>query len=210
MMVRYYLLCPGCGEAFTARIALGPAENTRFYLLFPHCTLPIEASATGRDLRSHQLDFECEVVTEDEVTEGSAVITVDLYAPSKYDADSEFFEFVKSIADSATIDGVVHLSPAGIRPMAGDDVATAVGRAAVGSPVGGVLEVAGPQRFGLDELVRIGLEFRGDPRGVVADPEARYFGALLADDTLLPGDDAQLATTRFEEWLPANPPPPAR
>lgn len=70
--------------------------------------------------------------------------------------------------------------------------------------------MAGPQRFGLDELVRIGLEFRGDPRAVVADSNARYFGAVLAEDTLLPGDDAQLATTRFEEWLPANPPPPAR
>jgi hypothetical protein len=86
-------------------------------------------------------------------------------------------------------------------------VAGAVGRAAVGAPLNGIVEVAGPEQFGLDELIRKGLAYQGDPREVVADPEARYFGALLEKDTLLPGAGAQLATTRFEEWLPLNPPP---
>ncbi len=120
---------------------------------------------------------------------------------------TQFFEFVSGLADIQTVDGVVHMSTAGIQPIAGDDVAAAVGRASVGSPAGGIVEVGGPQRFELDDFVRIGLEFRGDPRPVVADPEARYSGARLDDDTLLPGEGAQLSTTTFEEWLPLNPPP---
>lgn len=123
---------------------------------------------------------------------------------------TQFFEFVKSIADAATVDGEVRLSHAGIRPMAADDVASAVGRTAVGEPVNAVVEVAGPEQWSLDDLVRTGLGFRGDGRTVVADPEARYFGALLGPDTLLPGPDARLADTRFEAWLPANPLPAGR
>lgn len=120
---------------------------------------------------------------------------------------TQFFEFVKSIADSATVDGVVHLSHALIQPMAGEDVATAVGRAAVSEPVNGIVEVAGPEVFGLDELVRTGLALRGDPREVVADPEARYFGALLGERTLLPGADAAHAEQRYVDWFPRNTPP---
>jgi uncharacterized protein YbjT (DUF2867 family) len=101
----------------------------------------------------------------------------------------------------------VRLSDARIQPMAAEDVAAAVGRTAVGAPLNGTVEVAGPEQFGLDELIRKGLAFRGDPREVVTDPDARYFGALLEKDTLLPGADAQLSATRFEEWLPLNPPP---
>ncbi|HEX6365276.1 MAG TPA: SDR family oxidoreductase [Agromyces sp.] len=123
---------------------------------------------------------------------------------------TQFFEFVKSIADAATVDGEVRLSHAGIRPMAADDVASAVERVAVAEPINGVVEVAGPEQWSLDDLVRTGLEFRGDDRPVVADPESRYFGALLEPETLLPDPDAQLAETRFEEWLPANPLPKGR
>ena len=72
--------------------------------------------------------------------------------------------------------------------------------------VNGIVEVAGPEQFGLDELIRAGLAFRNDPRRVVTDPAGRYFGALLEKDTLLPGADARLAATRFAEWLPLNPP----
>ncbi|MEJ3749441.1 SDR family oxidoreductase [Actinomycetes bacterium KLBMP 9797] len=120
---------------------------------------------------------------------------------------TQFFEFVGSIAQAATDGNTVRLSDARIQPMAAEDVAAAVGRTAVGAPRGGILEVAGPEQFGLDELIRKALAFRGDPREVVTDPDARYFGALLAKDTLLPGAAAQLSTTRFEEWLPLNPPP---
>lgn len=123
---------------------------------------------------------------------------------------TQFFEFVKGIADSATVDGEVRLAHVGIQPMAADDVAAAVARITVGEPVNGMVEVAGPEKWALDDLVRTGLEFRGDTRPVVADPEAKYFEARLADDTLLPGPDAELSETRFESWLPANPVPVGR
>jgi uncharacterized protein YbjT (DUF2867 family) len=84
----------------------------------------------------------------------------------------------------------VRLSPALIQPIAADAVASAVVRTAVGEPIYGTIEIAGPEQFGLDELIRKGLSFRGDPREVVADPKARYFGALLGERTLLPGADA--------------------
>jgi uncharacterized protein YbjT (DUF2867 family) len=114
---------------------------------------------------------------------------------------TQFFEFVKSIADSATIDGTVHLSPALIQPIAADDVATAVAGTAVGAPINGTLEVAGPEEFGLDELIRTGLRLREDPRPVVADRKAQYFGATLDTRTLLPGEGAQIFPTRFENWI---------
>jgi hypothetical protein len=91
--------------------------------------------------------------------------------------------------------------------MAADDVAAAAGRVAAGAPLNATIEVAGPEQFGLAELIRKGLAFRGDSRTVVTDPQARYFGALLDKDTLLPGAGALLAATRFEQWLPLNPPP---
>ena len=120
---------------------------------------------------------------------------------------TQFFEFVGSIAQEATDGSVVRLSEARIQPMAAEDVAEAVARVAIGAPLDATIEVAGPEQFGLDELIRTGLAYRGDPREVVTDPDARYFGVRLERDTLLPGADAQLSATRFEDWLPLNPPP---
>src|SRR5438874_12362259 len=115
---------------------------------------------------------------------------------------TQFFEFVKSIADAAAADDSrVRLAPVLIQPMAADDVADAVSRIAVGAPVNGIVEVAGPEQFRLDELIRQDLSARNDPRDVVADPQARYFGAMLSERTLVPGDDARLGETRFEDWL---------
>jgi uncharacterized protein YbjT (DUF2867 family) len=114
---------------------------------------------------------------------------------------TQFFEFVKSIAQAATEGNTVRLSPALIQPMAAEDVATAVARTAVGSPQNATVEVAGPEQFGLDELIRKGLSFRGDPRKVVTDPNARYFNAMLQDGELLPGSEATIYNTRFDEWL---------
>ena len=85
--------------------------------------------------------------------------------------------------------------------MAADDVTAAVGRVAVGAPLHGTTEVAGPEQFRLDELVRQGLSARNDPREVVADPHARYFGAELGERTLLPGPEARLGEIRFSDWL---------
>src|SRR5919107_154522 len=114
---------------------------------------------------------------------------------------TQFFEFLKRIADDATDGNTVRLASVLIQPMAAEDVASAVGRIAVGSPVNGIVEVAGPQQFRLDELIRQLLRERRDPREVITDPHARYFGVELDERTLLPGDDARLAETRFEDWL---------
>ena len=114
---------------------------------------------------------------------------------------TQFFEFVKSIADAATVGHVVRLSQALIRPIAGDDVAAAVAGFATGAPVNGMVEIAGPDTFRLEELVRTQLRLREDPREVVADPLARYFGTALGERELLPAHDAIIASTRFAEWL---------
>ena len=114
---------------------------------------------------------------------------------------TQFFEFVKRIADEATEGTTVRLPPVLIQPMAADDVAKAVGRIAVGEPLNGTVDVAGPQRFRFDELIRQGLGARNDPREVVSDPHARYFGAELSERSLIPAGDARLGEIRFEEWL---------
>ncbi len=114
---------------------------------------------------------------------------------------TQFFEFAKGIADFSTEGNKVRLPSALIQPMAADDVASAVGRIATGSPLDGTVEVGGPEKFRIDELVRRYLAARNDPREVFADPHARYYGIELSETTLLPGDDAQLGVTRFETWL---------
>jgi uncharacterized protein YbjT (DUF2867 family) len=114
---------------------------------------------------------------------------------------TQFFEFIKSIAAAATDGNTVRLAPVLIQPMAADDVARAVGQVSVGSPVNGIVEVAGPEQFRLDEFIRRGLTARNDPRTVIADPHSRYFGAQLSERTLVPGDDVRLGDTRFEDWL---------
>jgi uncharacterized protein YbjT (DUF2867 family) len=120
---------------------------------------------------------------------------------------TQFFEFVGGIADEATHGDTVRLSNALIQPMASKDVAAAVARAAAGTPTNTTTEVGGPEQFGVDEFVRKAFAVRGDSRTVETDPEARYWGVLLEKDTLIPGPGAQLGATRFEEWLPLNPPP---
>lgn len=114
---------------------------------------------------------------------------------------TQFFEFVKGVADVSTDGNKVRLPSVLIQPMAADDVASAVGRVATGSPVNGTVEVGGPEKFRLDEFVRRGLAAWKDPREVVADSHARYYGIQVSERTLVPGDDARLGETRFETWL---------
>jgi uncharacterized protein YbjT (DUF2867 family) len=114
---------------------------------------------------------------------------------------TQFFEFIKGIADLSTDGNTVRLPPDLIQPMAADDVASAVRRVALGSPLNGTVEIGGPEQFHLDELVRRGLAARKDPREVVADPQARYYGIKLSETTLIPGRGARLGETRFETWL---------
>ena len=114
---------------------------------------------------------------------------------------TQFFEFVKGIADFSTDGNKVRLPTVLIQPMAADDVASAVGKFAVGKPVNGTVEVGGPEKFRLDELVRQALAAWKDPRKVVADPHARYYGIEVSERALVPGDDARLSQTHFADWL---------
>lgn len=118
---------------------------------------------------------------------------------------TQFFEFLHSIADSATTASRVRLSDALIRPMAADDVAAAVASVALGAPVNGTVEFAGPDEFRLDDLIRRELVARHDPRDVVADPLARYFGNTLTERELLPESGATLAPQHYAAWLAARP-----
>jgi|ERR1700722_670144 len=114
---------------------------------------------------------------------------------------TQFFEFLKGLADISLVGDKVHLAPVLFQPMAADDVATGVGKIAVGAPVNGMVEIGGPEVFRLDDLVRQRLASLKDPREVVADPKARYSGAEIGERTLVPGKDARLGETRFETWL---------
>jgi uncharacterized protein YbjT (DUF2867 family) len=118
---------------------------------------------------------------------------------------TQFFEFIGAIGDAATDAGVVRLAPVLVQPMAADDVARALGQVAAGTPLNSMVEVAGPDRYRLDELVRRFLLARKDQRRVIADARARYFGAELGDRTLLPGDRARLAPTHLHQWLRLQP-----
>jgi uncharacterized protein YbjT (DUF2867 family) len=114
---------------------------------------------------------------------------------------TQIFEFLGGIADAATEGKAVRLAPAFIQPMAAADVAEGVTKAALAAPVNGVVEVAGPEALRLDELVREDLRARNDPRVVITDPHARYFGAALRVCTLIPAETAHLGATHFTDWL---------
>ncbi|HET9716510.1 MAG TPA: SDR family oxidoreductase [Pseudolabrys sp.] len=123
---------------------------------------------------------------------------------------TQFFEFLRGIAQAAAQGDTVHLSHALFQPMAADDVATAVARAALAQPLNGTIEIAGPDKFHMDEIVGKVLAYDHDPRKVVVDPEAPYFGAKLTDYSLVPGRNPQLGSTKFEWWLTHVQPPSPR
>jgi uncharacterized protein YbjT (DUF2867 family) len=114
---------------------------------------------------------------------------------------TQFFEFLKGLADISMVGEKVHLPPVLFQPMAADDVASAVSKIAVAQPVNDIVEIGGPEQFRLDELVRRRLASLKDPREVIADPDALYSGAKLGERTLLPGKNARLGETRFETWV---------
>jgi uncharacterized protein YbjT (DUF2867 family) len=93
------------------------------------------------------------------------------------------------------------MPPVLIQPMAADDVASAVSRVVLGAPVNGTVEVGGPEKFCLDELIRQYLAAYKDPREVVTDPHARYYGIEVKERTLIPEDNARLGSIRFDDWL---------
>jgi len=114
---------------------------------------------------------------------------------------TQFFEFAVRMADEASDGGTVRVPPVLIQPMAAEDVAAAVCDVVLGAPLNTTIEIAGPQPLRFEDFVRQGLRAVGDQRVVVADPQARYFGAWLSERTLLPGDGARLGATKFDDWL---------
>ena len=114
---------------------------------------------------------------------------------------TQFFEFVNGIAQSATDGQTVRLSSALVQPIVSDDVADALAEVTLGAPVNDTIEIAGPERLRLDELIRRFLSAKQDARQVVADVHARYFGLELNDQSLTPGDNPRIGPTRFEDWL---------
>jgi uncharacterized protein YbjT (DUF2867 family) len=153
----------------------------------------VALSVVGTDRLTESGYFRAKIAQEKLIGESSIPYTI-VHA-------TQFFEFVKSIADAATEGNTVRLAPVLIQPISAADVAGEVARVAVGSPVNGMVEIAGPEQFRLNELIRQGLVARQDRREVKADPQARYFGAELREKTLIPGKGARLAETRFGDWL---------
>jgi uncharacterized protein YbjT (DUF2867 family)/nitrite reductase/ring-hydroxylating ferredoxin subunit len=123
---------------------------------------------------------------------------------------TQFFEFVKSIADSSVVDGKIHLAPVLVQPIAADDVAAKLAEVAVAPPARGVVEIAGPETFRLDKWIKRGLEAKTDTREVVPDPHAPYFGTELEERSLVPLGEARLSQTTFEAWLTQSAGPPLK
>jgi uncharacterized protein YbjT (DUF2867 family) len=113
---------------------------------------------------------------------------------------TQFYEFVAGIADGATQDGKVHMAPVLFQPIAAEDVAAAVCRTALGDPVNGIVEIAGPEPYRMDEFFRAALAARNDPREVVTDSHARYFGTELTEQSLVPIGSATLGSTKYRDW----------
>jgi uncharacterized protein YbjT (DUF2867 family) len=153
----------------------------------------VAASVVGADRLPDSGYLRAKVAQEDLIKAGTIPYTI-LRA-------TQFFEFIGRIADSGADGDAVRLSPALMQPIAADDVAAALADVATNGPVNGTVEVAGPEAIRLDELARRVLAANNDPRQVMADVHARYFGAELDDWSLTPGDDARIASTRFEDWL---------
>ena len=153
----------------------------------------VALSVVGTDRLSESGYFRAKIAQEKLIKESSVPYSI-VHA-------TQFFEFLKGLADISMVDGKVHLPPVLFQPMSADDVATGVGRVAVEPPVNSIVEIGGPEQFRVDELVRRRLASLKDPREVIADPNARYSGAKLSEKTLVPGKDARLGETRFETWL---------
>ena len=179
------------------------ASVLKFYQTATHNLLTYEAAAgvghhvalsvVGTDRLSESGYFRGKIAQEKLITESSI--------PHSIVRASQFFEFLKGLADWSMVDGKVHLPPVLFQPMAADDVASGVAKVVVGPPVNGIVEIAGPEQFRLDELVRRRLALLKDPREVVADPNARYSGAKISEKTLVPGKDARLGPTTFAAWV---------
>jgi uncharacterized protein YbjT (DUF2867 family) len=155
-----------------------------------HVALSVVGTA---QLAPHSGYFQAKLLQENLIAEGPIPYTL-VHA-------TQFFEFINTLADSATVDGVVRMPAAYFQPMAAADVAEGLAIAAVNEAVNGITEIGGPQAFLLPDLIRTALTAHGDSREVVADPKAQYWGIDIDERTLCPGEGATLFDTRFEDWL---------
>lgn len=119
---------------------------------------------------------------------------------------TQFFPFVIGIIQSGSVGEEVHLSSANVQPIDAEDVADALVEIALGAPLNGMIEIAGPQALGLDAFARRYLDAKGDARRIVADPAIPYFGAVLQAGTLTPGANPRLGKVTLEDWLAATVP----
>jgi uncharacterized protein YbjT (DUF2867 family) len=153
----------------------------------------VALSVVGTDRLPDSGYFRAKLAQEETVRAGSVPYTI-LRA-------TQFFEFIGRIADSSMNGETVHLPPVLVQPESAEDVAAALADVAVSAPVNGIVELAGPEAFRLDELARRVLSANNDSRLVTTDIHARYFGAELDDHSLTPGDNPRIAPTHFEDWL---------
>jgi uncharacterized protein YbjT (DUF2867 family) len=133
-------------------------------------------------------------VAQEQLITGSAIPYTLVHA-------TQFFEFLDAIAQSSTDGDAVHIAPVLFQPMAADDVADVVAEVSVGEPLNGQIEIAGPDRYRFDDLIRDFLRDKGDSRAVVADPHAPYFGAELSEDSLVPRGNPRLGRRHLSDWL---------
>jgi uncharacterized protein YbjT (DUF2867 family) len=150
-------------------------------------------SVVGADRLPESGYLRAKVAQEEAVKAGSVPYTIV--------RASQFFEFIGRLADSSSNGETIHLAPAFVQPESADDVAATLADVAANEPVHGIVELAGPEQFRLDELARRVLCANHDVRLVETDSHARYFGAELDDYSLTPGANARIAPTRFEDWL---------
>ena len=156
----------------------------------------VALSVVGTDRLSESGYFRAKIAQE-KLIKGSPV-------PYSIVRATQFFEFLKGLADISSDGDKVRLPPVLFQPMAADDVARGVATVTEGPPLNGTVEIAGPEQFRMDDLVRRRLVALKDPRDVIADPRALYSGAKISEKTLVPGDDARLGETTFETWLTSS------
>jgi uncharacterized protein YbjT (DUF2867 family) len=153
----------------------------------------VALSVVGTDRLQESGYFRAKMVQEDLIKAGKIPYTIV--------RATQFFEFVGAIAQAATEGQAVRLPPAKMQPIVSDDVAAALADVAIAKPSGGIVELAGPEPIRMDELVRNFLAAKQDPRQVLTDSQACYFGTPVDDRSLTPGDNPRLGKTRFSDWL---------
>ena len=153
----------------------------------------VALSVVGTDRLAESGYFRAKIAQEKLIRESGVPYTIV--------RSTQFFEFIGGIVQAGSDGDTVRLSPADIQPIASDDIALAVADYALAAPLNGIVDVAGPERMRLTELVRRYLVATGDPRKAIEDTQARYFGAKLDDDTLVPGADPRLGSIGFDAWF---------